>query len=512
MWQKLLTEGYWKGEIWDRNKNGDIYPKEMTVTAVKNELGKTTQYVAIFSDITKRKESEETIHNLAFYDALTGIPNRRLLLDRLHAAVLASSRTKKTGALLFLDLDRFKILNDTLGHEVGDLLLIEVAQRLQNCVRAVDTVARFGGDEFVLLLENMGTNQKDAFHNAGHMAEKIHNAIVQPFQLRDHMYECTPSIGVCIFSHAEKDTFDTLLKHADMAMYHAKETGRNKIVFYDPLMQQSLLLRTSLESDLRKAISARELSLYYQIQVDQDNFPIGAEALIRWNHSQRGFISPAEFIPLAEESNLIFDIGDWVIDTACRQLTAWNSNPMTRRLTIAINISAKQFKQPDFVDKLVRVLNSNDFDRSHLKIELTESVALDNLSFAIERMLEIKKTLGIKIAMDDFGIGYSSLSYLRQLPFDQIKIDQSFVRNITLNVGDDIMVKSIIDMTKNLGLHVIAEGVETETQLDFLRKHGCYTYQGYFFGKPMPIEEFEKLLKLQQQPKLIQTKHTVNKK
>jgi len=492
MWQQLLANGTWSGELWDRHKDGHIYPKYLTITAVKNGAGETTEYVSIFSDITERKRAEEEIRNLAFYDVLTKLPNRRLLLDRLHLALSVSARSRLYGAVLFLDMDRFKTLNDTLGHDYGDLLLIEVAERICFCVREVDTVARFGGDEFVILLEEIGKNAEEASQKVALIAEKIRAALSVPYKIREHGYHSSPSIGVNLYCGNER-TVEDLLKHADMAMYEAKESGRNTVRFFDPVMQQSVAARASLESDLRRAVSDQQMQLYYQIQVDSAQQILGAEALVRWIHPTRGMVSPAQFIPLAEESSLILDIGGWVLDAACQQLVAWSKMAHTSHLTLAVNVSGQQFKQRDFVEKVAHVLQTYQVDASRLKLELTESVVLNDVTDVISKMRALK-ALRVRLSMDDFGTGYSSLSYLKQLPLDQIKIDQSFVRDMTTDQNDAVMVQTIIDMAKNFGLNVIAEGVETEAQKHLLEQLGCLNYQGYLFSKPVPIEQFEALL------------------
>jgi diguanylate cyclase (GGDEF)-like protein/PAS domain S-box-containing protein len=489
MWQQLLSTGSWTGELWDKRKDGQHYPKWLTITAVKDERGETTEYVAIFSDITARKQAEEDIHNLAFYDSLTRLPNRRLLLDRFRLALSVSARSHHFGAVLFLDMDKFKTLNDTMGHDYGDLLLVEVARRIQACMREVDTVARLGGDEFVVLLEEVAANAEEASQKAAQIAEKIRVALAVPYLLKGHEYHSSPSIGVCLY-RGNEESVDELLKHADMAMYQAKGSGRNAVHFFDPAMQLSVETRAALEADLRRAVSGKQLRLYYQIQVDNEQRPLGAEALVRWIHPKRGMVSPAQFIPIAEESSLILDIGSWVLETACRQLEMWKKNELTRNLAIAVNVSGQQFRLHDFVDKVAAVMGTHNIDPSLLKLELTESVILNDVADVAAKMHALK-ALGVKLSMDDFGTGYSSLSYLKQLPLDQIKIDQSFVRDIANDLNDAVMVQTIIGMAQNFRLNVIAEGVETEAQLKFLKQNGCMAYQGYLFGKPMPIKEFE---------------------
>jgi diguanylate cyclase (GGDEF)-like protein/PAS domain S-box-containing protein len=493
MWHQLLNNGTWTGEIWDRRKSGQIYPKWMTITAVKDNMGKTTEYVAIFSDITLRKQSEEEIRNLAFYDALTRLPNRRLLMDRLRSALALSARSNKYGAVLFLDMDRFKTINDSLGHDVGDQLLIEVAERIQSCVREVDSVARLGGDEFVVLIEEVDENAEEATQKIALITEKIRESLCLPYQLDGNEHHSSPSIGVSMYC-CNKESADDLLKHADMAMYQVKEAGRNAVRFFDPAMQQMVETRAVLDADLRRAVPNQQLSLYYQIQVDENLRPLGAEALVRWIHPNRGIVSPAQFIPIAEESTLILDIGNWVLQTACQQLAVWAKEEQTRDLVLAVNVSAKQFRQHDFVDNISSELRKQGIKPSRLKLELTESLVLNDVSDVVTKMHSLK-AIGVRLSLDDFGTGYSSLAYLKNLPLDQIKIDQSFVRDIASDPNDAVIVKTIIDMAHNFRLNVIAEGVETQTQLDFLKENGCLAYQGYLFSKPVPIDQFNALLK-----------------
>jgi len=488
MWRALLDKGSWAGEVWDRRKSGEIYPKWMTITAVKDAHGDTTEYVAIFSDITERKQHEEEIRNLAFYDALTKLPNRRLLLDRFHRALSVSERSKQYGAVLFLDMDKFKLLNDTLGHNYGDLMLSEVAERIRPCVRDVDTVARIGGDEFVVLVEKISLSSVYASQKVAWIAEKIRATLAAPYRIGQHVHHSSPSIGVCLFC-GKRVAVDDLLKHADFAMYQAKNAGRNTVRFYDPVLQRAVEERTMLEADLRSSIVDGQLQLYYQLQLDKNLMPLGAEALIRWMHPVRGMILPAQFIPVAEESLLILDIGRWVINSACWQLAEWGKNAETQNLLLAVNVSAHQFRMPDFVGSIQSAIKEYRINPSRLKLELTESVVVNDISDVVVKMKALK-ALGIRLSLDDFGTGYSSLSCLKRLPVDQIKIDRSFVRDVVSNPDDAVMVKTIIDMATNFRLNVIAEGVETEEQLAFLKESGCMAFQGYFIGKPVPIEAF----------------------
>ena len=492
MWATIFRDGKWSGEVLDKRKNGEIYPKQLTITAVTASDGTLTHYVGLFFDITQRKKAEDEINNLAFFDPLTHLPNRRLLLDRLQHALATSARSARHGAIMFIDLDNFKVINDTKGHDCGDLLLVEMARRLQSCVREGDTVARLGGDEFVVMLEDLGNQAEHAAVQAEEVGEKIRAVIDLPCLVKEYEFHGTASIGITLFIGRET-TAETLLKHADIAMYQAKGAGRNAVRFFDPGMQAVLEAHTTMESDLRRALIERQFSLYYQAQVDDDGHILGAEALVRWIHPQRGIIPPDQFIPIAEESSLILDIGHWVLETACRQLALWGDDEKKCKLELAVNVSARQFKSSDFVDKVAAVIKAQRIDPSLLKLELTESVVLENIADVVAKMHALK-ALGVKLSMDDFGTGYSSLSCLKQLPFDQIKIDRSFVRDIVTDPDDAVMVQTIIDMAHNFSLNSVAEGVEIGAQLDFLKQHGCMVYQGYLFSKPVPVEEFEALL------------------
>jgi len=492
MWDAILTKGSWTGEIWGKRKDGELFPRWMTITAVKNSHSETTQYVGIFSDVSEQKKAQESIVKLAFYDSLTKLPNRRLLLDKFDAALTHSATTGLYGAVLYLDLDRFKLINDSFGHNCGDLLLIEVTRRLLGCVRNTDTVARLGGDEFILLIEGIGNDREAVLKDVAQIAGSIRFTLAQPYMLNERLHHSSPSIGVCLF-HGADPGVDALLKFADVAMYQAKDAGRNAVRFYDPLMQQAVDARLALESDLRVAVAESQFFLFYQIQVDENLRPLGAEALIRWRHPNRGLLSPGEFIPVAEESSLILDIGNWVLETACRQLATWSTQDAMQALELAVNVSAKQFRQADFVPKMITLLRTHRIEPARLKLELTESVMLGDVADVTGKMHALK-ALGVKLSLDDFGTGYSSLAYLRRLPLDQLKIDQSFIRNMTIEARDATLVRTIIDMAKNFGLNVIAEGVETQAQMAFLKQHECMAYQGYLFSKPLPLEGFSRLV------------------
>ncbi len=445
----------------------------------------------IVQDITERKKAEETIYELGYYDPLTHLPNRRLMLDRLKQALISRKLQNRYGAILFIDLNNFKTLNDTKGHDIGDLLLIEVTKRLQAVVHEDDTVARIGGDEFVVLLDTLDMATDLAAAQAESVAKRVLNAINQPFNLQGYEYRCSASIGIALF-HSHEISVDNLVKQADMATDQAKQVGRNAICFFDPAIQTALEFRVQLESWMRKALQD-EYRLYFQIQVDDESNAIGAEALIRWHHPEQGIISPADFIPLAEETGLIIPIGQWVLETACIQLKAWEQNQNMQHLILAVNVSTKQFNQPDFVRDVLAVLDQTGANPDKLKLELTESMLAHNVKDIIAKMNALK-VHGVKFSLDDFGTGFSSLSYLKYIPFNQLKIDQSFVRDALTDSNNAAIIRTIIDLGQSLGMDVIAEGVETEQQQNFLTAHGCKHYQGYLFSKPLPLEAFEQLL------------------
>jgi len=493
MRESLHRDNYWQGEIWNRRKNDEIYPEWLTITAVVGTDGEITNYVCAFSDITERKEAEEKICALVFYDPLTQLPNRRFLLDRLQQALALSTRNDRQGALLFIDLDNFKSINDTQGHAVGDLLLIEVANRLQGCIRKGDTTARLGGDEFVVLLEDLDEDEQVAAAQAETVGEKIREIIGQSYLINGHEHHSAASIGITLFCGPVR-TMEEMLKQADVALYQAKADGRNAVRFFDPAMQTAVSARVALESDLRRAVSEQEqFLLYYQPQVDSTGRMIGAEALVRWRHPERGMVSPAEFIPLAEESGLILPLGHWVLTTACQQLAAWAAQPETAHLTVAVNVSAKQFHLPTFVEEVLALVDYFGVNPAKLKLEITESLLLDNVDDIIAKMTALK-ACGINFSMDDFGTGYSSLSYLKRLPLYQLKIDQSFVRDVLTDPNDAAIAKIIVSLAQSMNLAVIAEGVETEAQREFLELNGCHAFQGYLFSKPVPAKEFEQLI------------------
>ncbi|MES2159610.1 MAG: EAL domain-containing protein [Pseudomonadota bacterium] len=493
MWAAIARDGIWEGEIWNRRKNGEVYPEHLSITAVRDNGGEITNYVAALTDITLSKAANDEIRSLAFYDPLTRLPNRRLLLDRLRQVLAASSQHDRYCALMFIDLDNFKILNDTLGHNVGDMLLSQVAGRLQSSLRKGDTVARLGGDEFVVLVEGLSTGALEAAAEVESLGAKILVALNRPYELGTHHCRSTPSIGATLFHNGEPPLPDDLLMQADIAMYQAKQAGRNGMRFFDRQMQDRISERAQMENDLRHAVELHQFALHYQVQVDQHGKARGAEALIRWIRSDGATVSPASFIPLAEETGLILSIGHWVLETACAQLAAWQSVPRMAQLVLAINVSAPQFHQPDFAKEVRTAVERHGIDPRLLKLELTEGVLLDKIEETIACMQELG-TIGVRFSLDDFGTGYSSLQYLKRLPLSQLKIDQSFVRDLASDSSDQVIVRTIIAMARSLQLDVIAEGVETMAQRVLLEELGCRRYQGYLYSRPVPEPQLRALV------------------
>ena len=490
--ERLARKGSWQGEIWHRRKNGEVHPEWLTLTAVRNGSGELSRYVGTLTDITARKAAEDEIRQLAFYDPLTLLPNRRLLLDRLQQALAASARSKRLGALLFLDLDNFKTLNDTLGHDKGDLLLQQIAERLASCVREGDTVARLGGDEFVIMLEDLSQSAAEAAAQTEIVGEKILVALSQPYALTGHEYHNTSSIGVTLFRD-QRDTVEDLLRRADLAMYQAKAAGRNTLRFFDPEMQAAVSARVALEAALREALRRRQFALHYQCQVDRAGRTVGAEALVRWQHPQRGLLIPAEFLPLAEDTGLILALGEWVLEVACAQLVAWAQRPDMKQLTLAVNVSVRQFRHPHYVQQVLAVLARTGADAHKLKLELTERLLTIDMKDTLAKMNELRQR-GVRFSLDDFGTGQASLSYLKRLPFDELKIDQAFVRDALTDPNDATIARTIVALGQSLGLAVVAEGVETEAQRKFLADKGCDAFQGHLFGRPLPLDAFESRL------------------
>jgi diguanylate cyclase (GGDEF)-like protein len=435
----------------------------------------------------------DEIMTLAYYDMLTQLPNRWLLFDRLNQALATSARNGRRGALLFLDLDYFKNLNDTLGHDVGDLLLQQVAKRLMSCIREEDTIARLGGDEFVIVLEDLSDSAIEAAAKTNGVAEKIFLTLNKPYQLNNHFYQGTISVGATLFMGHELKP-NELLKQADIAMYESKGKGRNTLSFFSSVMQEVITARVNVENELHRAIEKEQFQLYYQVQIDNTRGPFGSEALIRWQHPKRGVISPIDFIPVAEDTGLIIDIGQWVLETACAQLKQWEQDPLTRNLTLSVNVSPKQFVETGFLAQVQATVQRYGINPTRLKLELTESMLIDNIKKIIVTINALNE-IGIKISLDDFGTGYSSLQYLKKLLIYQLKIDKSFVRDIVTDSQDEVLTRTIIAMAHSLDISVIAEGVETEAQRQLLLTNGCTLFQGDLFSKPVPIDEFEHLIR-----------------
>ncbi|CAN7627788.1 EAL domain-containing protein [Pseudorhodoferax sp. LjRoot39] len=493
--EELMASGEWNGEVARRRKLGQAVQVEARWTLVRDEQGVPRSVLMIDTDITQRKQAEAKIQKLAFYDGLTSLPNRQLLQDRLHKALASCVRHRTGGALLCMDLDNFKTLNDTLGHDKGDMLLQQVAMRLVSCVREVDTVARLGGDEFVIVLEELSAVPQEIAVQARRVGEKILAALAQPYRLEGYEHQSTASIGVASFSAGTESAGD-LLKQADIAMYQAKAAGKHTLRFFDPGLEAAVTARAALEGDLRQAFVQREFFLQYQPQVDGASRITGVEALVRWRHAARGLVSPAEFIPLAEETGMILLLGHRVLEIACRQLAEWGRQPALAGLTMAVNVSARQFRHNEFVRQVRSVLDQTGADPQRLKLELTESVLVDDMQAIVSKM-DALKDLGVRFALDDFGTGYSSLAYLKKLPLDQLKIDQSFVRDVLVNANDSAIARTVIRLAQSLGLNVIAEGVETAAQRDFLASEGCQAFQGYFFSRPLVAEALDRLLREQ---------------
>ncbi len=495
-WNAVIERGHWQGEVWSQRKNGDIYPQWETITAVKDKNQNITHFVSTFQDITERKNSEAKIARLAYYDTLTNLPNRTMLLKQLNHELSQALRNNQLGALLFLDLDRFKMINDALGHSFGDDLLKQVGQRLLKQVRTGDTVSRLGGDEFVILLPNLDLDQDQATQKAHVIAEKIRTALEHPYILKEHEYQFTPSTGIALFP-TNGNTADDVLKHADAAMYQAKGAGRNTIRIYQSSMQTAADERLALEKDLRSALQHNELSLYFQPQVNSLGKITGAEALLRWQHSEKGSISPSTFIPVAEETGQIISIGKWVLKNAALYAKKWHQEKLCPASNfVAVNVSPRQFCQYDFVSHYLQIIENIKALPSCLKVELTENVLMMDVEETIKKMNQLR-ALGVHLSIDDFGTGYSSLTYLKRLPLNQLKIDQSFIRDLSKGSKNSAIVEAIITMSRHLGLEVIAEGVETEEELCLLQTQNCNLYQGYYFSHPVPADAFEKLLQIQ---------------
>lgn len=500
MMQALNEHGKWQGEIWNRRKNGEIYPEWLSISAVRDAHGTLRHYVGVFSDISWRKKAEQQIEQLAFYDPLTGLANRRLLLERVASSLSSAARRGLWGGLLFIDLDHFKDINDTLGHEAGDRVLQIISQRIRSMLREVDTAGRLGGDEFLVLIEATHPDREAAALGAKVVADKLLAAMGQPCELGHQTYNVSGSIGISLFCDSHTAAED-LLKEADLAMYQVKQSGRNNICFFDPAMETSLRQRFMLQQQLAMALERNELLLYCQPQFNANGRIVGGEILLRWRNGQGQMISPADFIPLAESSGLIIPIGDWVLRQTCATLRTWQDDPALAPMQLAVNISARQFKDPGFADHVQGICHAAGVPPHRLELELTESVFLGDIQDARD-ILEQLDACGFSLALDDFGTGYSSLSYLAELPFDLIKIDQSFVARLgQAERQESAIVTTIIALGHKLGMRVLAEGVETPTQHQVLRAHGCHLFQGYLLSRPMPLEAFVDLVRQENGPK-----------
>src|SRR5882762_8698663 len=487
MWTTLKESGSWRGKIWNRRKSGDICAQWLSIAAVVNPAGEATHYVGSFVDVTATRYVHDEIAFMAYHDSLTQLPNRRLLQDRLSHALANARRRGVYGAMLLIDLDNFKTINDSRGHDVGDLVLIEVANRLRGVVREGDTIARLGGDEFSVVLEGLDCERGAAVDKAQLVGEKILAALAEPYRLDASTFYLTTSIGVDLYLNA--GAASDLIQHADLAMYQSKKAGRNTLRFFEQDMQSVLNEHVVIKNELRSAIVQDQFALYFQPQVSQGFQAIGAEVLLRWKHSQRGIVLPGSFIPLAEETGLIVPIGRWVLQAACAQLKIWECCAATRLFRLAVNISGREFNDSGFMEWAKQALTITAIDPARLTLEITESVVLD-VDDAVAKMNALG-LLGVKFSIDDFGTGYSSLASLSKLPLHQLKIDGSFVRNIGQQPSDEGIVQTIITLAKVLNIEVIAEGVETEQQHHFLEQHGCRLFQGFLYGQPVPIEEFE---------------------
>lgn len=483
----------WQGVLKQIRKNGDTYYSETTITPVYLEDSDITHFVAVMQDITLRRAAEQQLRTLAFYDPLTNLPNKRLLRDRIETLMAQTARSKNHGSIIFIDLDRLKSFNDNYGHKVGDSLIKAVAERIQKHIPKGDTLARFGGDEFVIVLADLNSSPVRAAQESSSLAETIREDLNNPFVIYDQQnnlieHTTSASMGITIFQGTNKP-LDDLLKWSEMAMYQAKASGRNIVRLFDPNMQTQLHLRNELEQDLRKSIDLHHFELHYQPQVDYNGRVLGAEALLRWRHPDKNFISPGEFIPVAEEAGLIIQLGDWVLEEACRQLAIWRRDPVLCTLPLAVNISAKQMHHSSFVDRISQLVRRHNINPLMLKLEITESILIEQIEDSIRKMKALR-ALGIQFSIDDFGTGYSSLAYLKQLPISQIKIDQSFVQDLGKDEIDAAIVKAIISLGHNFQMNVVAEGVETQEQLKILSSYQCEIFQGYYFNPPLPLTEF----------------------
>ncbi|MDH5479162.1 MAG: EAL domain-containing protein [Nitrosomonas sp.] len=498
LWQTISANKVWEGDLVNKKKNGALYDEHMTITPITDTSGQIKHYIAIKEDISQRKASKKEIEELAFYDPLTKLPNRRLFLEQLKHVVLTNHREQSYGALLFVNIDNFKTLNDTHGHSNGDLYLTEIASQISNSIRSTDTVARLGGDEFVVMLEQLGHNSQKAISEASNIGEKILALLNQEYCFNHIKYRGSSSIGICMFMDQYNNAED-ILKRADTAMYEAKNAGRNTLRFFDPVMQNTLEQRIQLEKELGIAQEKQEFKLYYQLIINNEQKIVGAEALLRWQHPKQGVLEPNEFLSLIENNGMIIPIGDWIIKEGLEQLHRWQQSETLKAMTLSINISAIQFQKENFVSKLKTLINDLNINCNNLFLELTESSLIYDIENTTNKIDELK-SMGIRFSIDDFGTGFSSLSYLKSFKLAQLKIDRLFVRDILTDQDDLTLVKTIIDMGRNLGLDIVAEGVENKQQLQILQTAGCIKYQGYWINKPMSEDKIHALIKSKETP------------
>lgn len=493
MWSRIKEQGIWQGEIWNRRKSGEVFPEWLSISSVLNDELVVTHYVASFTDISKSKADEKKIEHLAFYDGLTGLPNRQLFCNRLEKTIVSKLRSPSNSALLFMDMDDFKNINELYGHDVGDAVLQEAAKRIGHIVRRDDTVSHWGGDEFAVLLDELARDDVESATQAERIGNKILDVFKAPFTEKNISLQTSCSIGVVLFSAEPVPSIDDLLKHVELAMYQAKLEGKNTLRFYDPQMHERVTNRLRIENEIRSGINAGAFIPYIQPQIDKSGCVIGGEVLIRWQHPERGFLSPGSFIPIAEQAGLVGFLDFQMLEKACELLALWAKQPALADVSLAVNLSAHQLYQEGFVERVLALLESSEANPLRLKLELTESALINDMQGAVMRMSELKAH-GIRFSIDDFGTGYSSMSYLQHLPISQLKIDQSFVLNLPADQSSAAIVRAICSLGQSLALDVIAEGVEQESQFAELLSCGCHNFQGYLFGRPMPPSEFEQLV------------------